>query len=141
MSNNIWPGVEIFNRSMCQNNSIESTLGTVFQANITQTEQNNSIDKIKHLIICVCCDCACSTCTYFILLAMGGRYAKQTVFHIFFCYNLPIGWSKLSVLNVAYHILVRPANSSGMCRGYSCAISFASMHLGTRNKKEDRSNL
>ncbi len=33
---------------MCQN---ESILGTVFQANVTQTEQNSSIDKMKHLFM------------------------------------------------------------------------------------------
>ncbi len=38
---------------ICQQKSFGSPLCTVFQASITETEQNNSIDTIKHLFICV----------------------------------------------------------------------------------------
>ena len=38
---------------MYQYKSNGSPLGTVFPANITQTEQNINFDKMKHLFICV----------------------------------------------------------------------------------------
>ena len=34
-----------------------SLLGTLFQASITQSEQNSRIDKKKHTFLCVCCNC------------------------------------------------------------------------------------
>ena len=40
---------------MYQHNFIESSLiGTVLQANVTETEQNSNVDKIKHLFIYKC---------------------------------------------------------------------------------------
>ena len=47
---------------MCQHESIGSALHTVFQTNVTQSEQSRSIDKMKHLFICVCCNCVCTYC-------------------------------------------------------------------------------
>ena len=47
----------------CQNKPNEFSLGsTIFQANVTQTEQNSSIDKMKHLFIYVCCIVSVRTC-------------------------------------------------------------------------------
>ena len=49
---------------MCQHKFIGSLLHTIFQANGAQTEQNSSIDKMKHLFICV----AVIVSTYFLSL-------------------------------------------------------------------------
>ena len=47
--------------------------------------------------------------------------------------HLPMGWSRLMVLNVAYQTLVSLDNSLGIWSGYSCAIILASTHFGTGN--------
>ncbi len=53
---------------MCHHKSIEflySSLVTGCQANVIQTEQNCSIDKLMHLFIFVCCN---YVGTYFVLV-------------------------------------------------------------------------
>ncbi len=47
---------------VCQHGSIGSPIGTVFQANVTQTEQKGDIDKIKLLFIVAAIVCPYILC-------------------------------------------------------------------------------